>query len=130
MSQILIVDDDADVCQLMVKLLKRFGYQAGCVNSGRDCLHTLATDPPNLVLLDMMMPEMSGMDVLKHLRAEGKPLPVPIIVFSALSDVDVKKQALSLGACDYWVKASMDIHDIMARLARFLPQDPGAPAVH
>lgn len=121
MSQILVVDDDADVCQLMVKLLKRFGYDAAAVTNGRDALNVLANHPPQLVLLDMMMPEMSGMDVLKNLRAEGRPLPVPIIIFSAVSDAEVKREVIALGASDYWVKASMDIHDMIHRLSRFFP---------
>ncbi len=122
MMQILVVDDDADVCHLMVKLFKRFGYDAGCATSGPEALMRMATEPvPQLILLDMMMPEMSGMDVLKHLSCNGKPPPVPVIMFSALSDTDLIQEAMRNGASDYWIKATMDIQDIIARLSRFLP---------
>jgi CheY-like chemotaxis protein len=122
MMQILVVDDDADVCHLMVKLFKRFGYDAGCATSGPEALKRMAIEPtPQLILLDMMMPEMSGMDVLKLLSCNGNPPPVPVIMFSALSDTDLIQEAMRNGASDYWIKATMDIQDIIARLSRFLP---------
>jgi CheY-like chemotaxis protein len=119
--QILVVDDDADVCHLMVKLFQRFGYEASCATSGREALSLMESAPPQLILLDMMMPEMSGMDVLKRLTHNGQPPSVPVIMFSAVSDTDLIQEALKQGASDYWVKATMDIHDIIHRLSRFLP---------
>jgi CheY-like chemotaxis protein len=125
MSQILVVDDDRDVCHLMVRILKRFGYEADCATSGQQALQTVQSDPPKLILLDVMMPEMSGMEVLKRVR-ESNPEHIPIIMFSALSDASVQREALSLGADDFWVKASMDIQEIVQGLRRFLPSAAGA----
>jgi CheY-like chemotaxis protein len=123
MGRILVVDDEADVCQLMVKLLKRLGHEAFCAYSGREALAAVQDGKnPDLILLDVMMPEMSGMEVLKRLR-EGE-VRVPVIIFTALSDPQLRQQALELGASDYWVKASMDIHEIMSRLRTYLPAGP------
>jgi response regulator of citrate/malate metabolism len=55
------------------------------------------------------------------LTVNGKPPPVPVIMFSALSDTHLIQEALKQGASDYWVKATMDIHDIIQRLSRFIP---------
>ncbi len=105
--------------------LKRFGYDADCATSGPQALETVEQAPPGLILLDVMMPEMSGMEVLKRVR-QSNPEHIPIIMFSALSDVSVKREALSLGADDFWVKASMDIQEIVQGLRRFLPGGAGA----
>jgi CheY-like chemotaxis protein len=104
----------------MIKLLRRAGHEARCALNGREALDLIPREPPDIILLDVMMPEMSGIDVLKHLRTESN-VRIPVIIFSALSDPAIRKEALSLGANDYWVKASMDIQDILARLARYLP---------
>jgi two-component system response regulator AtoC len=126
MGKILVVDDESDVCQLMVKLLKRLGHQAACATSGPEALASVRGERPDLILLDVMMPEMSGIEVLRRLRAsKGNGPNVPVIIFSALSDPQIRKEALDLGASDYWVKASMDLQDIMKRLSAYLP--PGPP---
>ena len=121
MGHILVVDDDPDVCHLMVRLLTRLGHQASCVTSGRAALEQIESDQPNVVLLDVMMPEMSGIDVLRAMRCNDHQRRIPVIMFSALSDASVRNQAMELGANDYWVKASMDVHEIMGRLQKFLP---------
>ena len=124
MGKILVVDDEADVCQLMVKVLTRLGHAAACATSGPEALSRVTDEKPDVILLDIMMPEMSGIEVLRRLRsADGNGSQVPVIIFSALSDPQVRKQALDLGATDYWVKASMDVQDIMKRLSTYLPPD-------
>ena len=120
MGRILVVDDDADVCQVMVKLLNRLGHEAACVSSGSEALNTIAGSRPDLVLLDVMMPEMSGIEVLRTLRSKECDA-LPVIMFTALSDAAIRKQAMDLGANDYWVKATMDLNEITTRLNRFLP---------
>jgi CheY-like chemotaxis protein len=120
MGQILVVDDDADVCQLMVRLFKRMGHQAQCATSGRAALECVRSHQPDVILLDVMMPEMSGIEVLKELRVNRKSA-VPVIIFSALSDPQVRDEAIQLGASDYWVKSTMDIQDIIRGLGKFFP---------
>jgi len=119
MGRILVVDDEADVCQLMVKLLKRLGHEAYCATSGAEALSRVKGALPDLILLDVMMPEMSGFEVLSHLRL-SQGVSVPVIIFTALSDPTIRKQAMDLGANDYWVKASMDLHDMTRRLNEHL----------
>jgi CheY-like chemotaxis protein len=119
MGKILVVDDEADVCQLMVKLLRRLGHEAHCANSGAEALSRVKGALPDLILLDVMMPEMSGIEVLKQLRV-GEGISIPVIIFTALSDPNIRKQAMELGANDYWVKASMDLHDMTRRLNEHL----------
>src|SRR5688572_28081186 len=84
MGRILVVDDEADVCQLMVKLLKRLGHEAACATSGAEALSSIKSAQPDLILLDVMMPEMSGMEVLQRLR-KNDGVAIPVIIFTALS---------------------------------------------
>ena len=121
MGHILVVDDDPDVCHLMVRLLTRLGHQAACVTSGRAALELIQSDRPSVMLLDVMMPEMSGIDVLREVRRINGEPKIAVIMFSALSDPMIRNQALELGASEYWVKASMDVQEIMGRLKKFLP---------
>lgn len=122
MGQILVVDDDVDLCHLMVRLFKRFGHQADCENNGPAALAHLETKQPHVILLDVMMPDMTGIDVLRELRANAATAGIPVVMFSALSDPETKKTALSAGANDYFVKASVDFAQMMQRLAKFLPE--------
>ncbi len=125
MGKILVVDDETDVCQLMVKLLTRFGHEAACATSGLAALASIKGERPDVVLLDVMMPEMSGIEVLRRLRSgNARGSTVPVIIFSALSDPQVRQEALDLGASDYWVKATMDIQEIMKRLSPYLHSGP------
>ena len=120
MGKILVVDDEVDVCHLMVKLLTRLGHEALCATSGAEALTRIEDEHPDVVLLDVMMPEMNGMEVLRQMRNRAGS-QIPVIIFSALSDPELRTQALNLGADEYWVKATMDIKDMMQRLSRYLP---------
>ena len=122
MATVLIVDDDVGMSSLLAKLLKLSGYEAQSVPSGEEAMAYLAegTALPDAIILDIMMPGMSGFDVLKRMQAMSLMGKVPVIMFSAVSDRSYEKEARSLGAVDYWVKGSLDFDQLNTQLDRHI----------
>ncbi|HLL88320.1 MAG TPA: response regulator [Tepidisphaeraceae bacterium] len=122
MSRVLIVDDHTDTCRLMARIVRGFGHEAECVDGGAQALARLATDPADLVILDLMMPGMSGLDVLRSMRASTRTAAVPVIMFSAVADPAVHAQAIAAGANGWWTKASVDVATMERDLGRLASQ--------
>ncbi len=121
MSFVLIVDDHVDTCHLMQRLVRRLGPAARCVYSGRDALAMACDDVPALVLLDISMPEMSGLETLKRLRATPVCGRVPVVMLTAINDAETRSQALELGANDYLLKAAFDMNKFRRVLGTYVP---------
>ena len=115
MATILIVDDDQSIGNLLEETLKKEGYSVLRAYSGTEAVLLLRETRPDLVLLDMMLPGLSGEEVLPHLKG------VPVIVVSAKIDVDDKVGMLLRGAADYVTKP-FDIRELLARIAVQLRQ--------
>ena len=122
MARILVVDDSGDLRQVLFRLLTRAGHQPVLATGGAEALGVLAREPVDLVLLDISMPDMDGLDVLAALRTpEGKPR-IPVMMMTALSGDPERRRAADLGACDYLVKSLFDYTELEARLRRHLPE--------
>ena len=93
--RILLVDDDLDIRILLKAVLSDEGYQVIATGNGLEAIQEALLDPPDLIILDLMMPEMSGTEVAQRLSREGRGAP-PLLVISAASDAD--KVASDLGA--------------------------------
>ena len=102
MKNVLVVDDDAAVRQVLVDFVEANGYRAKGVEDGRKALRVVKTLKPQIILLDILIPGMSGIETLRRLRHEAPETAV--IMISAQTDHDVAVQALDLGAYDYIVK--------------------------
>ncbi len=99
--KILVVEDEEDIGQLLEYNLKREHYQVALAESGRLGLEMARKDPPDLILLDLMLPELNGLEVCRLLKADHETRHIPIIMLTARSeDVDVVS-GLELGADDY-----------------------------
>lgn len=103
-GNILIVDDNAANLELLTRRLNRNGYQTQAVDSGEKALDLLKNQCFDLILLDLIMPQMSGIDVLHHLKSDHKLRNIPVIILSALDDIDQIVQCILLGADDYVFK--------------------------
>lgn len=110
MKQILIVDDDVNIGNMLEETLQREGYQVLRAYSGTEALLVLDTAKPDLALLDLMLPGLSGEEVLPKLSG------IPVIVMSARTDVDDKIRLLLTGAADYVTKP-FDVKELLARIA-------------
>ncbi len=103
-SRILVVDDTADTRELLSRRLAREGYQITNAENGRSALARIAAENFDLVLLDMMMPDISGYEVLTELKADARLCEVPVIVISALDQIDSVVRCIEAGAEDYLSK--------------------------
>ena len=121
MGRILIVDDEPQACAMMARLLRHFGHDSVCRNGGQEALDYLGGSEVDLVILDVMMPGMDGMQVLSRVRAEPRTASLPVVMFSAVADRGFIDDALRKGANDYWVKASFNFSELKVRLERLMP---------
>jgi DNA-binding response OmpR family regulator len=117
MSRILIVDDDKGSLNLIEIMLERGGFEVTKADSGRLALSLLNSAIPDLVILDVMMPEMSGIDVCKAIREKG--INVPILILSARGDAQAVMHSLEAGATDYLPKPILH-HDLVAKVRQML----------
>jgi DNA-binding response OmpR family regulator len=104
MGKILVIDDDQGTTKLLEIVLSKEGYDVITINNGVDTLPAALTHSPNLILLDLVMPNMDGFEVCKNVRARPQFAHTPIIFFTSVSDVEQKVMAFGLGANDYIVK--------------------------
>jgi len=111
------VDDNIDTCRVLSRLLARDGFDVSCVHRGDEALKQLRENHPRLVLLDWMMPDMDGLQVLREMRQDHGLDQVAVIMFSALSEPTRIGDALRLGADDYIVKGT-PYTDVLSRLVR------------
>src|SRR5437879_496312 len=98
----MIVEDDQTLASVVASYLVRDGHTAQQIDTGEQALRLLQTNPPDLVLLDVMLPEIDGLEVCRQVRAWYPDLPV--IMLTALGEVDDRIAGLERGADDYIVK--------------------------
>ena len=115
-NTILIVDDDKNICELVRLYLAKEGYETGCAYSGKQALEMIETMNPSAVLLDIMLPEIDGIEVLKEIRKTKK---MPVIMLTAKGETIDKVLGLELGADDYVVKP-FEPKELMARIKAVL----------
>ena len=103
-EKILIVDDDLDTLRLVGLMLQRQGYEIVAASSGQQALAVAGTEKPDLILLDVMMPDLDGVEVTRRLRTQDDTKEIPIIMFTAKTQVEDKIQGFEAGADDYLTK--------------------------
>lgn len=108
-ANILIVDDNPDNLRLLTKILESQGYTVRKSINGRMALQAARRDPPDLILLDITMPEMNGYEVCQQLKASEVTVNIPIIFISALDSIDDKIQAFEIGGQDYITKPFQEL---------------------
>ena len=101
---ILVVDDEREILELVEYNLVKNGYQVNCVTSGEDALRSIRSQFPNLILLDLMLPGIDGLDVCRSVKNDSRTTAIPIIILSAKGDEADIVTGLELGADDYVTK--------------------------
>jgi len=114
-SKILVVDDQPINVQLLKRKLEREGMQVAAAYSGQEALDLVALDKPDLILLDVMMPEMDGIQVCQRLQASEDTRSIPVIFVTARSSKEGKLEGLGVGAVDYITKP-IDLDETLARV--------------
>lgn len=114
-ANILVVDDKPDNLRLLSAMLAQLGYEVRKVINGQTALKTAQAAPPDLILLDIMMPDMNGYEVCQHLKASVQTRDVPVIFISALDEVLDKVKAFAVGGVDYITKPFSE-EEVFARV--------------
>ncbi len=118
-ANILVVDDTPDNIRLLSTILTNQGYEVRKALNGKSALTTIQKFPPDLILLDVMMPEMNGYEVCQHLKSLPDLCNIPVIFLSALDDPSDKVKAFESGGVDYITKPFQD-REILARVSNHL----------
>lgn len=119
-KKILLVEDDTTLAEVYQARLELEGFSVAVVNNGEDALAATLKEKPDLVLLDAMMPKISGFDVLDILRNTPGIYDVKVIMLTALSQEKDKQRAESLGVDEYIVKSQVVIGDVIERVKHHL----------
>ncbi|PIP83313.1 MAG: hypothetical protein CO113_06975 [Elusimicrobia bacterium CG_4_9_14_3_um_filter_62_55] len=114
---ILAVDDDASVCELYENGIPSLGYDIVCASSGARAKEILSEKKPDVILMDIMMPEQDGISLTREIHSDSKTADIPILVVSGLSDAATLNDALLFGAIDYLVKP-IDFGVLKSKLER------------
>lgn len=100
-EKILIVDDDLDSLKLIGLMLQRHGYEVVAANSGTQALTKATNDHPNLIILDVMMPDMDGYEVCRRLKADERTRHIPVIFLTAMQEPENEALGFEVGAADF-----------------------------
>lgn len=123
-EKILIIDDDLDTLRLVGLMLQRQGYEIAAATNGQQGLDKALEDKPKLILLDVMMPDMDGYEVARRLRENPVTVDIPILMFTAKTQLDDKVAGFEVGADDYLTKPThpselqAHVKALLARAAR------------
>ncbi len=128
-EKILIVDDDLDTLKLVGLILQRHGYEIIAANGGLPALAKASSERPDIILLDLMMPDLDGYEVTRRLRADTALAHIPIIMFTAKTMLDDKVAGFEAGADDYLTKPTHP-SELVAHVKALLARSQGPRAAH
>jgi len=126
-SRVLLVEDEPDIRDLIVLHLRHDGYEVGTAVSGEDALAQVRQAPPDLVILDLMLPGMGGLEVCRRLRQDRVTASLPIVMLTAKADEVDRVVGLELGADDYVVKP-FSPKELLARVRAVLRRTRPGPS--
>lgn len=115
MAKILIVDDDVETTALFENMIRNTGHEPVAVNSSLTAIETIKAEAPDLILLDIMMPNINGIELCKMIKATQAINNIPVVMVSALSDRGTKRDSANAGAEDFLTKPVLP-HDFARKL--------------
>jgi DNA-binding response OmpR family regulator len=120
--KILLIDDDEALTTVFTAVLTKEGYQVVVAKTGQEGINKASTETPTLILLDQVLPDFSGNDILKQLKQDEKTKNIPIIILSNFSQEQLVKEAIDAGAADYIFKYQVEPKDVVEKIKRTLDQ--------
>lgn len=120
-NTVLVVDDNDMNRDVLSRRLQREGYEVSTVENGKKALEILGVEKYDIVLLDIMMPDMDGFETLKRIRGNDKLKTLPVIMLTSLNEMEDVKKCIGLGANDYVLKP-YNIEDLKNRIEKHLVQ--------
>lgn len=120
MKKILLVDDEKDTATVFETTLRQGGYEVTVANNGTSALSNAKTGAFDLILMDQMMPDISGIDALSTLKSDPATSQVPVAMLTNFSHDEMVKEALNRGAVDYILKYQISPQDLIAKVKALL----------
>ena len=117
--RVLVVEDDRDIAELVGRYLDKAGFTTDLIASGRDALAAITARPPDLVVLDLMLPHVDGLEICRAVRANEKTAAIPIIMLTARAEESDRVGGLEIGADDYVAKP-FSPNELVARVRALL----------
>lgn len=118
--KILIVEDEKEISWVWKEELKTKNHKIKIAEDGEEALKLAKSFCPDIILLDMLLPKKSGLDVLKELKTDADLKNVPVVVLSNLADDEDIKMALISGAVDYFVKTQHSIYEVIEKIQKYI----------
>jgi len=125
MPTVLVVEDHEDTLEVMAKIIDRFGYRALRALTAEAGLAMLATEKPDIIIVDGMMPGMNGTEFIRLCRADLNTAHIPVILYTALMDAKFSEDAVRKGANEVWHKGRIDVDQMRERLEHYLRKGIG-----
>ena len=119
-TKILIVEDEEFLLDLYEKKLEEVGFEVVKAGNGREGLSLTQLELPDLILLDILMPQTDGYEMLKKVKAGSKIKNIPVVIFSNLSQREEIEKGLKLGAKDYIIKTSVTPSEMVSKVKEYL----------
>ncbi|MBU3918470.1 response regulator [Patescibacteria group bacterium] len=118
MKKILFIEDEAAIQKTLGESLRNKGYDVQAALDGEDGLRLAKSGKPDLILLDLILPKLHGLDVLERIRKDKDIKETPVIILTNLENVGEVERALELGATTYLVKANYSLEDVVAKVKK------------
>jgi len=114
-KKVLVIDDENDILLIIKSALHEEGYDVATANNGYDGLALAEDASPDLIILDIMMPEMDGFEVLQQLKENEKTAQIPVVILTGLSSKDKIREALNKGI-DYYIVKPFEYQDLVSKV--------------
>lgn len=115
-KKIVIAEDDKFISEMYVTKLLSEGFDVECARDGQEAVEKICEIQPDIVLLDIFMPKLNGIEVLKKIRSDKKVKATPVIVLTNASEKDHVSKAMEMGANDYLVKSSFTPDEVVSKI--------------
>src|SRR3989338_5999222 len=120
-KKILIIEDDKFLAKMLGRMLESHGYEVIVASNGKEGLMKASQSEANLILLDIMLPDIDGFDLLETIKKDDKAKKAPVIIISNLGQPEDIQQGRSLGAVDYLVKSDLSLDEVVEKVRKHLP---------
>jgi CheY-like chemotaxis protein len=131
-KRILLVEDDRFLRRACEGSLRQRGYTVFAAVDGEEGLRLAQAEAPDLILLDMLMPKVNGLEALRALKADERTRPIPVLILSNSSRHGLLEEAMNLGAVGYLIKSNISLQEVAEQVTRLLEGggDGGADGAH
>jgi two-component system alkaline phosphatase synthesis response regulator PhoP len=128
--KVLIIDDDANIIEIWGIILRQNGFEVLSAVNGRSGIDQAKTQKPDFILLDQIMPDMRGNDVLKTLKEDPTTSSIPVAMASNYSDTQLMQEAIQQGALDYILKYQIEPLDLVSKIKNLLQEAKNTTATN